>query len=93
MMDANGSYSSDADDWADSGFFGNKKPGESGPGQQGGADIFGSGSGSKSQTKTRGARGGNENDGNVIGPATVRIICPPAESGGVSAKLAADANL
>jgi len=87
MMDANGSYSNDADDWADSAFFGNKKPVEPGSAQQGGADIFGSGSGSNSQTKTRGARGGNENDGTVSGSATVRIIRPPAESGGVSAKL------
>ena len=86
MMVADGSYSGDADDWADTTFFSNK-PGEAGAGQSGGADIFGSSSGSKSQTKTRGSRGGNETDGSITGSATVRIIRPPSESGGGPAKL------
>lgn len=86
MMEADGSYSaSDADDWADSAFFNNKKPGDSGG--EGQADIFGSSSGSKSQTKSRGGRGGNDTEGSVTGSATVRIIRPPAESGGAGAKL------
>jgi hypothetical protein len=84
MMAADGSYSGDADDWADSEFF-SKKAGE--PGSQQQADIFGSSSGSKSQTKTRGTRGGNDSEGTVTGSATVRIIRPPAESGGATPKL------
>ena len=84
MMAAEGSYSSDADDWADSEFF-TKKSGQTGSEQQ--ADIFGSSSGSKSQSKTRGAREGNDTESNLTGSATVRIIRPPAESGGASAKL------
>ena len=55
--------------------------------QQGGStNIFGSGSGSKSKTESRGGQGGNENEGNVTGSATVRII-RPGESSGEPAKL------
>lgn len=47
-----------------------------------GTSIFGSGSGSKSQTRTKGGfNGGNEDEGTVSGSATVRIIKPPAEGG------------
>jgi len=35
----------------------------------------------------RGVRGGNENEGNLTGSATVRIIRPPAEAGSVPMKL------
>ena len=49
-------------------------------------NIFGSGSGSNSKTESRGGRGGNENEGNVTGSATVRII-RPGESSGEPAKL------
>lgn len=47
----------------------------------GGTSIFGSGASSKSDTRSRGALGGNQNEGNVTGSATVRIIKSPAESG------------
>jgi hypothetical protein len=47
----------------------------------GGASIFGSGASSKSDSRSRGALGGNQNEGNVTGSATVRIIKSPAEGG------------
>ena len=86
MMAADGSYSGDSDEWADSTFHGNNSS-DPGSGQSNGTDIFGSSNGSKSRTKTRGTRGGNETDGSITGSATVRIIRPPTESGGVPAKL------
>ena len=49
--------------------------------QSGNSPLFGSGSGSKSETKTKGGRsGGNQTDGNVTGSATVRILRPPTEA-------------
>ena len=51
------------------------------PSQGSAASIFGSGSSSRSSSRSRGAMGGNENDGNVSGSATVRIIKPPVEGG------------
>jgi len=73
---------SGADDWEDDKFF--KSPGSrTGDGNGSGTNIFGSSGGSSSQSKSRGTRGGNENENNVTGSATVRIIRPPAEAGGV----------
>jgi hypothetical protein len=76
----------DGDDFEGDSFFKDKK----GNGDPGGTSapetgIFGSGSGSKSQTRSRGARGGNDTEGNITGSATVRIIRPPAEAGGAAA--------
>ena len=51
------------------------------------ADIFGSSSGTKSQSRSRGANGGIENEGNIGGSATVRILRPSSEAGGAPAKL------
>ncbi len=51
------------------------------PKAQGGASVFGSGSSSQSSGRSNGAPGGNQNEGNVSGSATVRIIKPPAEGG------------
>ena len=73
---------SGSDDWEDDKFFkssGNTTSNGSGSG----TDIFGSSGGSSSQSKSRGTRGGNENENSVTGSATVRIIRPPAEAGGV----------
>ena len=54
----------------------------------GGVNIFGSGGGVKGRTKTNGSNGGVDSDTMTTGSATVRIIKPPAESGGTtSAKL------
>ena len=52
-----------------------------------GASIFGSGSSSQSQTRNRGVRGANEGNTQTTGSATVRILRPPAEQGGPTAKL------
>jgi hypothetical protein len=73
------------DEWKDDDSFfkgANKKPGSAGEPQSQGENIFGSGSSSRSQTQMRGGRGGNQNEGNVTGSATVRIIKPPVEAGG-----------
>ena len=48
---------------------------------QGGTSIFGSGSSSQSSSRSRGGLGGNQNESNLSGSATVRIIKPPAEAG------------
>lgn len=55
----------------------------------GGANIFGSGSGVKGRTKSQGRDGGIDTDTMTTGSATVKIIRPPTEAGGApsSAKL------
>src|SRR5215211_2839468 len=77
------------DEWeADDKFFkGIKRPSGAGEPQSQGDSIFGSGSSSQSQSRSRGGLGGNQNDGNVTGSATVRIIKPPAEPGETTPKL------
>jgi hypothetical protein len=71
-----------SDDWDDDAFF--KSPGNrTGDGNGSGTNIFGSSGGSSSQSRSRGTRGGNDNENNVTGSATVRIIKPPTEAGGV----------
>jgi hypothetical protein len=78
---------SNDDEWNDDGFFKGTKPGAGEPQSQG-DNIFGSGSSAQSQTRTRGGLGGNQNDGNLTGSATVRIIKPPVEAGdGTTPKL------
>lgn len=48
-----------------------------------GTDIFGSGSNSQSRTRGRGGiNGANQGDTQTTGSATVRILRPPAEAGG-----------
>lgn len=47
----------------------------------GGTSIFGSGGSSKSESRSRGGLGGNQNEGNVTGSATVRIIKSPVDGG------------
>ncbi|HEV8134160.1 MAG TPA: hypothetical protein VGP85_05765 [Pyrinomonadaceae bacterium] len=81
----------DDEAWADDQFFrgSSMEPTQSDPNASPGtsADIFGSGSNSRSSSRSRGVRGGNENEGNLTGSATVRIIRPPAEAGSVPMKL------
>src|SRR5215216_3881897 len=75
------------DDWGSDPVFKDFKRSGSGDSQaQGGgeSDIFGSGSSSQSSTRSRGGLGGNQNDGNITGSATVRIIKPPVEGGGAA---------
>jgi hypothetical protein len=75
----------EADDFGDESFFKDKNKGGDPGGSAPGTNIFGSGSGSSSQTRQRGARGGNDTEGNITGSATVRIIRPPTEAGGGAA--------
>lgn len=70
------------DEWNDDGFFkGVKRPAGAGEPQSQGDNIFGSGSSSQSQSRTRGGHGGIQNEGDITGSATVRIIRPPVEAG------------
>lgn len=77
------------DEWEGDSFFKGVKPNGPVDSQNQGSSIFGSGSSSQSQTRTRGGLdGGNQNEGNTTGSATVRIIKPPVEGGeNASAKL------
>lgn len=70
------------DDWGGDPFFKDSRKQNEGDSQaQGSTGIFGSGSSSQSSSRSRGGLGGNENDSNLSGSATVRIIKPPSESG------------
>jgi hypothetical protein len=83
-------YQPDDESWADDAFFrrsGRQPVADPQDAPDSGAGIFGSSNGSKSQSRSRGERGGNETEGNVTGSATVRIIRPPSEAGGAQAKL------
>jgi hypothetical protein len=64
----------DEDEWTSDSMFKDSK-------KQGGDGIFGSGSSSQSSGRMNGMPGGNQNEGNVSGSATVRIIKPPGEAG------------
>jgi hypothetical protein len=69
------------DEWSSDPFFKDfKRPG-SGDSQSQGEGIFGSGSSSQSSSRSRNGLGGNQNEGNLTGSATVRIIRPPVEGG------------
>jgi hypothetical protein len=50
-------------------------------------DIFGSSGGLKGKTRSRGQNGSVDQDTQTVGSATVRILRPPTEAGGGSAKL------
>jgi hypothetical protein len=65
----------DEDEWSGESLFKDSKP------QRGGEGIFGSGSSSQSSGRSNGMPGGSQNEGNVSGSATVRIIKPPSEAG------------
>ena len=69
--------------WAsDEQFFrGLKRPGSGAESSAGSMGIFGSGGSSQSKTELRAGNGGNQNEGEVTGSATVRILRPPAEAG------------
>jgi len=72
----------DEDEWSSEPFFkDSKKPNAGDSKTQGGEGIFGSGSSSQSSGRSNGVPLGNQNDGNVSGSATVRIIKPPRENG------------
>ena len=70
------------DEWGSDPFFKDLKRSGNGDSQQSPGDgIFGSGSSSQSSTRSRGGLGGNQNESNLSGSATVRIIKPPTEGG------------
>jgi hypothetical protein len=75
--------------WAtDEQFFrGTKRPGNGSENSGGSTGIFGSGGSSQSKTESRGGSGNSQNEGNLTGSATVRILKPPAEAGGTTPKL------
>lgn len=85
MLAQDESFVLPGDDWTDdSGFRGNRsRSGE--PTGQSGSDIFGSSSGSRSQSNGRG--GSNQGDSTTTGSATVRILRPPTEADGAQLKL------
>ena len=90
MLAQDESFALADDDWTDdSRFRGNM--GRSGDGkangQSEGSDIFGSSSGSRSQTNGRGIDGSNQGETTTTGSATVRILRPPAEAGEAQLKL------
>jgi hypothetical protein len=72
--------------WAtDEQFFrGTKRPGNGSENSAGSTGIFGSGGSSQSKTESRGGSGNSQNEGNLTGSATVRILKPPAEAGGTT---------
>jgi hypothetical protein len=77
---------SNEEDWDNDGFFKDlKKPNGAGDSQSQGTNIFGAGGNSKSESRSRRGLGGNQNEGNVTGSATVRIIKPAVEGGNENA--------
>ena len=76
------------DEWMDDSEFGRStRSGGEARDQSAGSDIFGSSSGSRSQSNGRGMSGGNDGETTTTGGATVRILRPQAEAGGASLKL------
>jgi hypothetical protein len=86
MLSQNDSFIFPDEDWtAGSVLRGSGK--DDAKGQPGGSDIFGSNSGSRSQSSGRGQIGGNDGETTTTGSATVRILRPPTEAGGAAIKL------
>jgi hypothetical protein len=63
------------------------KPGNGNPSDGSSVDIFGSSGGSKGSTRSRAGNNSGIDDTITTGSATVRILRPPTEAGGASAKL------
>jgi hypothetical protein len=79
-----------SDDWNDESFFngsGFPRENRSSSPKNGETEIFGSGGGSSSQTRSRGMNGGNQGETVTTGSATVRILRPPSEAGSAALKL------
>lgn len=85
MLSQDGSFVLDDDDWSiDSTLDRNRNRGADGNQTQPGTDIFGSSGGSKGRSSGRGLGGDNDQETTTTGSATVRILRPPAESGGAA---------
>ena len=88
MLSQNDSFVLADDEWMDnSGFRGSSAGDGSLKGQPGESDIFGSSSGSRSQSSGRGMNGEHNGETATTGSATVRILRPPAEAGGAPMKM------
>lgn len=92
MLSQTDSYEGTAEELSDDDFFkdnGNSKRSNNGEqsGSGGSTGIFGSSGGSQSRSSSRGGTGSGQNEGNVTGSATVRILRPPTEAGGATPKL------
>ena len=89
MLSQNDSFVLADDEWMDnSGFRGSSGARDGNAnGQPAGSDIFGSSSGSRSQSSGRGMNGEHNGETATTGSATVRIIRPPAEAGGAPMKM------
>jgi len=88
MLSLNDSFVVADDEWIDnSGFRGSSAGDGNSQGQPGGSDIFGSSSGSRSQSSGRGMNGDHNGETTTTGSATVRILRPPAEAGGAPMKM------
>lgn len=79
-----------ADDvWSDDPFFkdpsGNRSVDKGSGGNS--VDIFGNSGGSRGRTRSSGSRGGNADDTETTGSATVKIMRPPVESGGAPPRM------
>jgi hypothetical protein len=76
------------DGWGDDPFFQRgKSPGNGSDSGNNSTGIFGSSGGSKGQTSERGRSGSNQGETTTTGSATVRIVRPPSEAGGMATKL------
>ncbi len=76
------------DGWEDDPFFSNSKGDRVGAkSSDGSTNIFGSSTGSKQRNSSRTGTGSASGDSELSGSATVRILKPPTEPGGGTAKL------
>ncbi|MBD0327561.1 MAG: hypothetical protein ICV68_14080, partial [Pyrinomonadaceae bacterium] len=76
------------DNWSDDPFFKDSLGGNNqGGGSGNSTDIFGNSGGSRGRTRSSGGRGGSSDDTETTGSATVKIIRPPAETGGAAPKM------
>jgi hypothetical protein len=76
------------DGWSNDPFFKDSLGGSNQGGRGGNStDIFGNSGGSRGRTRSTGARGGSSDDTETAGSASVKILRPPAETGGAQPKM------
>ena len=76
------------DEWGDDPLFQRgKSVGNGSDSGNNSTGIFGSSGGSKGETQERGRNGSSSGETTTTGSATVRIVRPPSEAGGVATKL------
>ena len=83
-QDGNDVQTDDSGSWADDPFFNSKSDpkGDGSKSSDPGTSIFGSSTGSKQSSRSRGGNGSASGDSQLTGNATVRILRPPTEAGG-----------